>query len=305
MSRFAWSLAISLLAFGTLTAQLPTGEAVIRGPAGPSEIVITTTKRLAGAVDSLTWNGKEFIDSLDHGRQLQSACSFDLAKPGQFWAECFNPTEAGSLRDHTGAKSTSRLLYLKADKNRLSTVTQPAFWLAPEEKSQGRPALNKQILSDHLIAKQITIGTSASAHAIDYRVTFTIPPGEQHTLAQFEAVTGYMPAEFRKFYTLDPISDDLKPIDDGPGEQAKPLIFATENGSHAMGIWSPDSDKKPGYGRFRFERENVVKWNCVFRVRDPKAVPTGEYSYRMIVAVGSLQNVRDTLVAVVKTPASR
>jgi len=72
------------------------GDAVIRAKAGVSDIVITTTSRLAGAIHSLKWNDMEFIDSLDHGRQLQSACSFDMARPGPFWAECFNPTEAGS-----------------------------------------------------------------------------------------------------------------------------------------------------------------------------------------------------------------
>ena len=52
------------------------GNAVIRAPAGPSDIVIRTTDRLAGAIDSLTWNGQEFINSSDHGRQLQSAAFF-------------------------------------------------------------------------------------------------------------------------------------------------------------------------------------------------------------------------------------
>ena len=55
----------------------PSGHAVIRAKAGPSEIVITTTPRLAGAIHSVAWNGKEFIDSTDHGRQLQSAANFD------------------------------------------------------------------------------------------------------------------------------------------------------------------------------------------------------------------------------------
>src|SRR5437879_419530 len=73
--------------------ELASGEAVIRGKAGASEIVITTTARLAGAIHSLTWNGREFIDSTDHGRQLQSAASFDCA--GDFIPETFNPTEAG------------------------------------------------------------------------------------------------------------------------------------------------------------------------------------------------------------------
>src|SRR4051812_35251879 len=94
---FAAALALAL----ALLATPPSGEAVIRGKAGGSEIVVTTTDRLAGAVHSLTWDGVEFIDSHDHGRQLQSAAGFDGGKPG-FHAECFNPTEAGSRHDGTG-----------------------------------------------------------------------------------------------------------------------------------------------------------------------------------------------------------
>jgi hypothetical protein len=82
----------------------PTGNAVIRAQAGPSEIVITTTARLAGAIHSVTRDGKEFIDSLDHGRQLQSAANFDCA--GRFIPEVFNPTEA----ERTGISYSRRLL---------------------------------------------------------------------------------------------------------------------------------------------------------------------------------------------------
>ncbi len=73
-------------------------------------IVIRTTHRLAGAVDSLTWNGREFIDSVDHGRQLQSASNFDCG--GTILAETFNPTRGGvAPRDGAGPTSSSRLLH--------------------------------------------------------------------------------------------------------------------------------------------------------------------------------------------------
>src|SRR5438067_1344517 len=55
------------MAIGALAAEEPkpiSGNSVIRAKAGDSDIVITTTSRLAGAIHSLTWNGKEFIDSL-------------------------------------------------------------------------------------------------------------------------------------------------------------------------------------------------------------------------------------------------
>jgi hypothetical protein len=280
------------------------GDAVIRNKAGISDITITTTKRLAGAIHSLTWGGKEFIDSLDHGRQLQSACSFDAGLPGPFWAECYNPTEAGSRRDGAGPRSTSQLLYLKATPDELLTVNRPAFWLTPEEKSSGKPALNRTVLSDHLISKQVKIGVKNLAHAIDYRVTFTIPPGERHTLAQFEALTGYMPKEFSKFYTFNPKTGQLEALSDGPGEQDKPVVLSTPDGTYAMGIWSPEplsrGFENSRYGRFRFGMEQVVKWNCVFRVKNPEGVKAGNYSYQMYVAVGSLKNVQDTMNGLVQ-----
>src|SRR3954451_13237272 len=100
----------------------PSGNAVIRGQAGSAEIVITTTDRLAGAIHSLRWNGKEFIDSHDHGRQLQSAASFDCGQAGEFWAERFNPTEAGSRADGAGDRSSSKLLQMRAAGAELRTT---------------------------------------------------------------------------------------------------------------------------------------------------------------------------------------
>lgn len=288
-----------LIAQSSLLAP-PSGDAVIRAPALGSEIVIRTTARLAGAIDSLTWNGREFIDSVDHGRQLQSACSFDCAKPGPFWAECFNPTEAGSRRDGAGSTSTSKLLELHADKNELRTVVQPAFWLAPGEDSAGRPALNDGVLSNHRIAKRVRIGHGELANVLEYDVTFTVPTSERHTFAQFEAVTGYMPAEFGKFWKFAPATGLLEPLDDGPGEQSQPVVLATANGSHAMGVYSPEQPskgfEKAGYGRFRFPAAKVTKWNCVFRIRNGDGVAAGDYKYRMFVAVGTLEDVRAALV---------
>jgi hypothetical protein len=301
-------LVLLSFACGSALADKPqgkvSGQATIRAKAGSSEIVITTTDRLAGAIHSLTWNGKEFIDSADHGRQLQSACSFDAKAKGEFWAECFNPTEAGSRKDGAGKKSSSKLLKLKAEGAELTSTTQMAFWLAPGEKSAGKPALNDKVLSDHLVSKQVRIGYKKLANVIDYEVTFTIPQQESHTYAQFEALTGYMPAEFSRFHKFLPDTGKLQELTDGPGEQDSPVVFATESGTHAMGIFSPDQPskgyEKAGYGRFRFKDEKVVKWNCVFRLNNAKGVPTGEHRFRMFVAVGTLEEVRSALGVLVE-----
>jgi hypothetical protein len=288
-------LLLFLAAGGSSYADPVDADRLIRSPAGHSEIVVRTTARLAGAIDSLTWNGKEFIDSTDHGRQLQSACSFDNSPVAN--AETFNPTEAGSRRDGAGPRSTSRLLEIVADGSHLRTRTQMAFWLAPGERSDGQLARNTTVRSDYILTKEVRLGYRQWSQALDYRVTFTLPANALHKSAQFEALTGYMPAEFSQFWQFDPGSQMLEPLTDGPGEIGNPVVLATLDGGHAMGIFAPRQKgrSKPAYGRWRFTAQRVVKWNCVFREQNDNGLPAGGYSYRMLVAIGTLKDVEKML----------
>lgn len=296
MNRLATALTALALAAPAARADetpLPDGNAVIRAPAGNSEIVITTTSRVAGAVDSLTWGGREFIDSYDHGRQLQSAANFDAGSP--ITAETFNPTEAGSRRDGTGATSTSRLLHMVVTSSALQTTTQMAFWLAPGEKSGPNAAKNKTALSNHLLTKRIGIGYRDMPHVITYDVTFSVPVGQRHRKAVFEAVTGYMPPDFERFHKFQPDRGTLEPLSNGPGEQPMPVVFSTADGRHAMGCIAP-RQSRPGYGRFRFRAEKVVKWNCVFRSIGDREIAPGDYHFKTFIVVGDLQTVTKSLI---------
>lgn len=290
-------LAVLALASACVNAADPNGNAEIRGPLLDSEIVIRTTDRLAGAIDSITWRGQEFIDSADHGRQLQSASNFDAG--GTFIPETFNPTEAGSVADGAGPTSTSQLLHLIADKNRLQTTNQMAFWLPPDGKSQGNPARNTTALSNHLLTKRVTIGYRDLPQVIQYDVTFGLPVDESHSYAQFEVITGYMPEKFTKFLGYDAKTDSFVELDRGPGEQNLPIVLATADGKFAMGCFTPDQFGKgwsgPGYGRFEFKWAHVTKWNCVFRLRNQNGVPPGDYSFRTVVVMGNLPLVREGL----------
>jgi hypothetical protein len=272
------------------------GDAVIRGAAGGSDIVITTTSRVAGAIHSLTWNGREFVDSHDHGRQVQSALNLDVG--GRLHAETFNPTEAGCERDMAGPTSTSRLLWLSASGRDLASVTQMAFWLRPGQSSGGHPALNTTALSNHLLQKEIRIGMPGLDHAIRHVITFTIPTDERHRRSTFEALTGYMPADFDTPHGLR-ADGTLTEIGPGPGEQPLPVILSTGDGAHAMGVCSPTTShtggRAAGYGRFFFPEAQVSKWNCVFREDDRIRLPPGSYRYVVYTAVGTREQVRHTL----------
>ena len=273
----------------------PNGDATISAVVGGSPLVIRTFSHLAGAIGSLTWRGQEFIDRDDHGRELQSASSFDNL------GECYNPTEAGSSVD--GPTSTSILQALSATANVLTSQTQMAFWLLPgiDYRRPCSPwlpyttAQNSQALSNHLLNKRVTVGFAGLDHVIEYLVIFTIPADERHDSAVFEVLTGYMQPQFSSFWKYNPATRILSPLDYGPEEQDQPVIMATPDGNYAMGVYSPDlpQDEFPtaGYGRWSFIPD-TVKWNCVFRKGN---VTPGQHSYRCYVVVGTLGDVQNSM----------
>lgn len=269
------------------------------------------TTNLAGSIYSMTYRGVQYIDSYDHGRELQSASSFNK------WGECFNPTEAGGSYNGRGYQpSSSVVLSSSVSGSTLSTMTNMAFWLAPGT-AYGRPctsqvsvssAQNTTILSGHKLEKQVTVGVNylngstmtTIPNALDFKINFHVPSVPiGNTLSQFEVLTGYMPPSFSLISVFDPINDQITPITTTMGEQPYPLVFMTSNQNHAMGVYSPDNIvgmKGPGYGRFVFLNESVVKWNVVFRQFNEAAVP-GKYNFRVFVSFGTVQEVKNAMKA--------
>ena len=300
----AWLLLLPTV----VLAQAPavSGDAEISGTIGGKPLVIRTTSRLAGAIDSVKWDGVEFIDSHDHGRQLQSALNADV--DGVFHVECYNPTEAGSVVDALGPKSTSRLEFLSTKDGLLTTRTQMAYWLAPGMKSGGHLAQNTTLLSGHILNKQVRIGRPGMDHVLDYKVTFTVPADRPHKVLQFEALTGYMPWSFSEELRFDAKTETLVPLPRQNGEQRDPVVLSTPSGSHAMGVFTPERPRagQPavGFGRFKFEHEKVVKWNCVFRLRQDKPIPP-HHSFQLYVVIGTREDCRRTLAALTQEFAGR
>lgn len=273
------------------------GNAVIAGHFRGSAIEIATASQFAGAIYSVRWRGKEFINNYDHGRQLQSAAHFDGAGP------CYNPTEAGSRNDGKGSESTSRLLSLTHELGTLTTRTQMAFWLAPGDQPINCPSgfgvRSHAAISDYILTKKVTIGDAEIPNAIGYEATFTVP--RSHRIGIFEVATAYMPIEFSEFWNLDPNTGELTRLSDGPGEQNFPVIFSTKDESYAMGVVGEGLPQlewpRLGYGRWRFALAKgvgnaTVKWNCVYRKRNLDA---GNYKFKCFAIIGSLSDVASAM----------
>ena len=211
--------------------------------------------------------------------------------------------------DAEGETSTTLLLALRHGRTWLATESRLAYWLSPGQAFEGCPQGLKAAtrLSDTGFAKRVTIGVRGVPNAIRYDAIFRV--ARRRTSATFETLTGYMPPDFTRFYTYAPRERTLAPLPDRPpGEQALPVIFATADGRHAVGVWSPGLPQadfpNTGYGRFRFDQlpgpENAtVKWNCVHRVRD---VAVGPHRFTCYAVVGTLEAVQESMTRLATGP---
>jgi hypothetical protein len=275
------------------TAAAATGDARVEKAALDSTIRLETSARFAGSVVSLVFRGKQFVDATDHGRELQSASSFDG------FGECFNPTEAGSREDGKKPTSTSKVLGANSGPGWIATSTDMAFWLPPAfdyghqcgMSPNTTHAVNKTLTGGHILDKRIEIGDAGEPNVIGDHVTYTVP--EAHGSGTFEAATLYTPVDFAKRYVLNFSTGEIEPTA-LIGEQEYPTILATSDGRYAVGVFSPSLPQKPGkgYGTFNFPDTNKI--NCVYR--EAPIAAGQKFSYLCDFVVGTLDEVKRTIV---------
>ena len=292
-SRRKLPLVAILTAIIPLAALAATGDLAVEQPALGSTIRIATSSRFAGSVVSLVFRGKEFVDSADHGRELQSASSFDG------FGECFNPTEAGSRDDGNKQTTSSHLVAVRTGPNYIATQDDMAFWLSPGfdyghqcGMSPGTThAVNKGLTGGHILDKRIELGEGGVPNVIGDHVTYTVP--EAHGSGTFEAATLYSPLDFSQRLVLNFSTRKPEPTKTF-GEQENPVILATADGKYAVGLYSPALPQRPGlgYGTFHFPDTNKI--NCVYR--EAPIAAGQKFSYLCEFVVGTLDEVTATIL---------
>jgi len=265
------------------------------------ELTLTVSSRFGGAVESLTWRGKEFINVWDHGRQISYAWHMNG------YGECFNPTEPGSASDYQRLDSSSRLLSVcNGAGNTLTTKSQPAYWLAPDQSgfcSGGvETAVNDSVRSEHQLEKTIEIGYRGLDNVIAFTAVVTLP--EDYQFNQLEIPTGYLTYEFKRYSFYNPTTGALtqaesdSDIVSAPWSYAKtgtlPTILSTQDGKYAMGAYTDEPILYYGiYGTDASDpRDCTNKWPMVIR---EELAPAGTYTCRSFVIVGTLEEVQRSM----------
>lgn len=296
------------------------GNATISGTAFGQSLTVSTSSQYAGAVSSIKWAGREFINNWDHGRQLQVNAQFFNRYI------CYNPYEAGSFEDGKALTSTSKLLSLTASGNRIEATTQMAwyykdFLLNPKPEDYcGDPALwlactpYSQPLSNYRLHKTVTIGFAGIPNVIEYLTDLFIPEVVQKGLDWPVAVSPY---EFSSMRSYDVVSKEYRPIRFLAGEDDRIKVVATADGNYALGFYSPEL-LQPYSGVGSVNWWFVVPPNPLYRdPKDPSKLDMdyacvhfgmvnrydsfngpGEMHDRSYLVIGNLEQVRTGLASV-------
>ncbi|MBZ4336070.1 hypothetical protein [Corallococcus sp. AS-1-12] len=290
--------------------QPPTGPYGTTGPKdgdtsfGNATVQMGTSASHGGAVTSLVYDGVEYINNKDHGRQMQVAFSLDG------YDEALMPTEAGSSRNGTEPTSTTKVVGYGAQPGAMTSTVHPAYWLEPGEDAgpynSVPKARNTTLVSEDLITKDITVGVGGHDNVIQYdsHIHLAAP----HDKIYVEAPTTYVNGSFEKHYRFDPATGESReyprvhsedPDKGGFVDEAGnvPLIVATEDGKQAMAIWSPDEarpDLQYRLHQFDFNdpQEDCSKLGVTFGMSE--GVPD-DLKTRTYVIVGSVEEVKARL----------
>jgi alpha-tubulin suppressor-like RCC1 family protein len=233
-----------LCGLATIHAQV-NGNATISAPSPVfgQPLTVSTSSQFAGAISSIRWAGKEFINNWDHGRQM--------APNFQFFNlfECYNPYEAGSEEDQNFPTTSSRLLTLTASGNTLDSTTQMAWYLSTREPRPGFGDLCGDPkdwlpcppytgpLSDYRVHKTVTIGFAGIPNVIEYLTELYIPEQIQKGINN---VTAVMPYEFSTVWSYDVVSKDYRNMRGLAGEDDRIKVISTADRSYAMGFYAPE-----------------------------------------------------------------
>jgi hypothetical protein len=259
-----------------------------------------------GATWRWTWNGVQFINNDDYGRQIQS----DFYFPPDFNSS--NPNEAGDYypRANPVTAHGSPLLRFENQGNTQYTRAVPLNW---DPTAFGGDPDHPIIWNQMVLGKDLTLNFNSMGSVAKYTTHLILPTATRGT---FEAPAVYLRANFNRFWTYDAPSGALAEITDqvpsgcnfagsyfysphfGGG------IISDATGENALGVYGVDDANGGSVTFFNIsnficsgdgsgEEANDTVAVSAFKGRndEPFLFPAGESTYDVYIITDTLQNV--------------
>lgn len=268
-----------------------------------NSVTIAANLAAGGAISQLHWNGKQFINNFDYGRQIQTA--FNLSPI----LEEDNPTEAGDKYGCPGIVPNgwghgSPLVLQSIQQKTLSTAVHPLQW-KPEAFGGGS---DRPVRWKGTIGKTVKLDQFSDSKIIDWSVQVSFPMAQSQV--NMEILTAYLNSEFNRFWVINgqtnsltevtgsiPTGDCVK-ISNIPGVTTPSkggVVISTADSLYALGIYRNATDN--GFGLCKFSGgggttgSGTSKWNVL--QRPIQSALAGEVkSYNVKVVVGTVADVR-------------
>jgi hypothetical protein len=244
------------------------------------------------------WNGVEFVNDYDYGRQLSSA----------LYPYQTDPT-LGTALEETGdadsgpdmpafARHSAPCLSISSSGSTQSTSAIPIEW---DPQRWGGDANSLFIYPHATIGKNLTldwVGPDSIDRQWPVALYETVVTGVTLDRAAVESPTGYLNAQFNMYYVYDPAVKALTPVsnyhgktDFGPGPLALILASGTGMNATAMGIYKNDpnagmeiyDNSGPDAGQYG---TSFAKWNVRY---DSSIQPS--WHFRTWIMTDTVQNV--------------
>ncbi|GAA3551543.1 hypothetical protein [Kribbella ginsengisoli] len=291
---------------------------------GRNRLAVTSSAALAGAVASVSVNGKEFIASGGYGSAFQYA--FHGWGNGKQASECYNPTQAGARIDSDGqappfhAKSSTSALYTFEHEGAatIRTEQRPAMYMTWADQHAGydgchgadlQPARSPytQGLSPYWLRTRVALAPDHGLATNVIRLSADLT-SEDTVQDNFDGVlVAYLQRDFVNVYSYDPATNKL--VKRAPESYASnlPLMRCTADGGYCLGMLLPPAAREAGAYYYAQTRPpapyNAMLGEANLQVtyQTTTALNAGDrLTYDLYVAIGNRARVASTLAALTK-----
>jgi len=254
----------------------PITEYVLSGDHSGEPVRVSANSRYGAAIYSIVLGNFQFVDSADHGREVQTAWQLDGQIEGQ------NPTEAGSSADGNGYLSSTKIISAGVTGNVLTTKVNPAYWLV----------YNGQVTSPHILEKTVTLGHAGRTNVLRHQITMTL--NEPHQEMSVEGLTAYLSPLLTRYFLFDPVTkvaeEITPPLNGMILSETRAVLVANANLSRALALVHKNPEHKYWIGRAITIPKIDASW---FH----QANPSGSYSWETFTIFGTMAEVLDTAAA--------